>query len=445
MTEERSRPMIPLSLRVVIAAAIGTALGVVFGRESYFPFFDFGNRQLGQLGAVVIQLLKALAIPLIFLAILDAFIRTAMSFAQARRLIFFCVLNVLVAMTLGLTIMNTLEPGRQWVGKLDAMLADMSEPLEKGKESAPGKPVAPEASLGLVNNVVGWIPKSVVDPFKDNNAIPVVLLAVFGGSALRRVRRIASSEDALECIRTFERFLGGAYLVVLQMIEWVVQAVPFAVLGILADVVGKARLDVFGLLWAFLWTILLGLCIQAFIYYPLMAWLVGGKSPREYLGKGADSIINAFSFNSSLVALPLTLRCLDRMHVSPESARMAACIGTNLNNDGITLYEAMAALFLAQALGFHLGLEQQITIVLASIMAGAGIAGIPEAGLIVLPLVLGATGLSSEVVATVIPLLLTVDWIIARFRSAVNAMNDMLIAILIDARRPVETPPPTGT
>jgi len=133
------------------------------------------------------------------------------------------------------------------------------------------------------------------------------------------------------------------------------------------------------------------------------------------------------------------------MHVSPESARMAACIGTNLNNDGITLYEAMAALFLAQALGFHLGLEQQITIVLASIMAGAGIAGIPEAGLIVLPLVLGATGLSAEVVATVIPLLLTVDWIIARFRSAVNAMNDMLIAILIDAHRPVETTPPTGT
>ena len=444
MTEVRSRPKIPLSLRVVIAAAIGTALGVVFGKESYFPFFEFGNRQLGQLGAVVIQLLKALAIPLIFLAILDAFIRTSMSFAQARRLIFFCVLNVLVAMTLGLTIMNTLEPGRQWVGRLDAMLADMSEPSEKGKESAPARPAVPEASLSLVNNVVGWIPKSVVDPFKDNNAIPVVLLAVFGGAALRRVRRVAVGEDALECIRTFERFLGGAYLVVLQMIEWVVQMVPFAVLGILADVVGKARLDVFGLLWAFLWTILLGLCIHAFIYYPLMAWLVGGKSPREYLGKGADSIINAFSFNSSLVALPLTLRCLDRMHVSPESARMAACIGTNLNNDGITLYEAMAALFLAQALGFQLGLEQQITIVLASIMAGAGIAGIPEAGLIVLPLVLGATGLSAEVVATVIPLLLTVDWIIARFRSAVNAMNDMLIAILIDARRPAETPPSTG-
>ncbi|HVW00700.1 MAG TPA: dicarboxylate/amino acid:cation symporter [Planctomycetaceae bacterium] len=436
MSKERPRFAIPLSLRVVIAAAIGTALGAAFGKESYVPFFEFGNRQLGQLGAVVIQLLKALAIPLIFLAILDAFIRTTMSFRQARRLIFFCLLNVIVAMTLGLTIMNTLQPGRQWVGKLDAMLADMSETADQRKESGAAKPAAPEASLSLVNNVVGWIPKSIVDPFKDNNAIPVVLLAVFAGAALRRIRRISLADESIEGIRAVERFLSGAYQIVLQMIEWVVQAVPFAVLGILADVVGKARLDVFGLLWAFLWTILLGLCIHAFIYYPLMAWLVGGKSPREYVGKGAESIINAFSFNSSLVALPLTLRCLDRMHVSPESARMAACIGTNLNNDGITLYEAMAALFLAQALGFHLGLEQQITIVLASIMAGAGIAGIPEAGLIVLPLVLGATGLSAEVVATTIPLLLTVDWIIARFRSAVNAMNDMLIAILIDAHRP---------
>ena len=121
------------------------------------------------------------------------------------------------------------------------------------------------------------------------------------------------------------------------------------------------------------------------------------------------------------------------MQVSPQSARLAACVGTNLNNDGITLYEAMAALFLAQALGFDLSMGSQVLIVVASMIAGAGVAGIPEAGLIVLPLVLSAAGLPAEVIVAAIPLIMTVDWIIARARSGVNVMSDMLVAILLDA------------
>jgi Na+/H+-dicarboxylate symporter len=155
-------------------------------------------------------------------------------------------------------------------------------------------------------------------------------------------------------------------------------------------------------------------------------------SPRKYLGIGSEAIITGLSTNSSLATVPVTLKCLDRMGVSVPSARLAACVGTNLNNDGITLYEAMAALFIAQAVGMHLGLGQQIVIVLASIMAGAGIAGIPEAGLIVLPLVLSAAGLPEAAIAAAIPLIVPVDWIIARARSGVNVMSDMLVAILLD-------------
>ena len=107
-------------------------------------------------------------------------------------------------------------------------------------------------------------------------------------------------------------------------------------------------------------------------------------------------------------------------------------MGTNLNNDGITLYEAMAALFLAQAYGFDLTLGQQAVVVLASLMAGIGVAGIPEAGLIVLPLVLAAAGLPEQLIVVAIPLILPVDWIIARVRSGVNVMSDMLVAILLD-------------
>ncbi len=167
-----------------------------------------------------------------------------------------------------------------------------------------------------------------------------------------------------------------------------------------------------------------------------VAWLVGKKPPNIYIGKGADAIMTAVSCNSSLATVPVTLRCLERMNVSQQSSRLAACVGTNLNNDGITLYEAMAALFLAQALGFDLPMVNQLLIVIASIVAGAGVAGIPEAGLVVLPLVLSVAGLPDQVIVAAVPLIMAVDWIVARARSGVNVMTDMLVAILLDAGQP---------
>jgi Na+/H+-dicarboxylate symporter len=221
--------------------------------------------------------------------------------------------------------------------------------------------------------------------------------------------------------------------VLVEMLDLVVKIVPFAVLGVVAEVVGKAGLGVFRSLWVFLATVLTALALHSLVYYPLAAWLVGRKSPRVYLGKGADAVLTGLSTNSSLATVPITLKCLQRMGVSEESSRLAACVGTNLNNDGILLYEAMTAIFLTQALGVHLGFSGQVTIALASVMAAAGVAGIPEAGLVVLPLVLGAAGLSESVIAAAIPLVMTVDWLIARCRSGVNVMSDMLVAVLLDA------------
>ena len=172
-----------------------------------------------------------------------------------------------------------------------------------------------------------------------------------------------------------------------------------------------------------------------------MAWLIARKSPREYLGKGSDAVLTGLSTNSSLATVPVTLRCLRDMNVSEASARVSSCIGTNLNNDGVILYEAMATVFLCQAFGYDLSFAQQLTIVLASVMAGVGIAGVPEAGLIVLPLVLTAAGLPEVAVAAAIPLIVPVDWIIARVRSGVNVLSDMLVAILLDRfERPGRAP-----
>src|SRR5262245_43047266 len=320
--------------------------------------------------------------------------------------------------------MNVLKPGERWRGHLQELAGLSQEQLAK----------PPDATLSPLRNLDGFVPVSLLDPFVKNTVISVVLLALFVGAALRRVRA-AGSEGARAGVQSLERFVEAGYETLVVMLTWVVQAIPFAVLGVVASVVGRTGFQAFAALGTFVGVILLGLSLHALVYYPLMAWLVGGKPPRVYLGRGADAILTGLSTNSSLASVPLTLRSLERMGVSPESSRLAACVGTNLNNDGITLYDAMAALFLAQACGFDLDLGQQASVVLASLMAGVGITGIPEAGLIVLPLVLGAVGLPDAVVAAAIPLVLPVDWIIGRARSAVNVMSDMLVAILLDAAR----------
>jgi Na+/H+-dicarboxylate symporter len=424
---EPKRRHIPLYIRALVGVVLGIASGIAFGTNPIL--FGFKNEDLGALGLMVIKLLRALAVPLVLFAILDAFAKTRISAKAGGRLVLICLVNVSVAMIIGLTIMNTLKPGLSWAGHIDQIRAAVNP--EKIKPSKSDDPDAPGATLALLPNVDYYVPKSLIRPLVYNNLISVVLMAVLFGSALRHVQE-RQQKNGETSIRTVIGLIEGIYQILLQALDWIVQVVPIAVFGIVAKVVGAAGVGVFTVLGVFLGTTLLGLAIHSLIYYPLVAWFWGGKSPRVYLGMGADAIVTGLSVNSSLATVPITLRCLEKMKVSTASARLAACVGTNLNNDGITLYEAIAALFLAQASGMNLTLPQQIVVVLASIMAGAGVAGIPEAGLIVLPLVLGAAGLPEETILVALPLLLPVDWIVARARSGVNVMSDMLVAILLD-------------
>lgn len=438
---EKRRRHIPLYIRVLIGVLLGATLGVLFDKKPIL--LGITNEDLGTLGSLVIKLLRALAAPLILFAILDAFARTHIAARHGGRLVLICLVNVSVAICIGLTIVNVFQPGMRWQGHIEEMQQAIdAKPMVARKAE---DPEAPERlTLNLIKNISYYIPSSLVKPFVYNNIITIVLAGLLGGAALRRVKDRQIREGQTGYL-TVERFVETVYQILVQMLEWVVQTVPFAVFGIVAQVVGKAGLGVFNILWVFLATVLAGLFIHSLIYYPLMAWMVGRKPPKVYLGHGADAIITGLSTNSSLATVPVTLRCLAQMGVSPRSARLSACVGTNLNNDGITLYEAMTALFLAQAMGYHLNIGQQLVVVLASIMAGAGIAGIPEAGLIVLPLVLGAAGLPESIIALAIPLIFSVDWIIARCRSGVNVMSDMLVAILLDRLTPDEQPTGEGT
>ena len=409
----------PLYAQVLLAVLCGAALGIVFGQEPYLN--GLRNEQLGKLGLWVVWLLKTLAVPLIFFAIMDSLIRATVPLRQGAKLIAICLVNVSVAMLIGLTIMNLWQPGKSWQGHVEELL-----------QVVPGTTLKPALTPSdhPLEDLLAYIPKTIADPFGSNNIMGVVLLALGLGIVLRWARTRSSQTGGV--LDGVAWVIERTYAWLVNILWWVILVIPFAVFGVVANVVGKSGIGVFATLWIFLAAMLLGLAVHALVYYPLVAWIIGKKSPSLYIGQGADAILTGLSCNSSLATVPITLRCLERMKVSAQSARLAACVGTNLNNDGITLYEAMAALFLAHALGYDLPLSKQIVIVVASIIAGAGVAGIPEAGMIVLPLVLAAAGLPDQVILAAIPLIMTVDWIIARARSGVNVMSDMLVAILLD-------------
>jgi Na+/H+-dicarboxylate symporter len=436
----------PLPLRVLACVVLGTALGHWFGDGKIV--FGLTNADLGELGLLIVRLLTALAAPLILFAVLDAFLRTDISGRMGAKMIVICLVNVTVAFAIGLTIMNVWQPGLEWRGRVDELLREVggssaeNDPAtgeslaEAGATNGSGEKRELRATPSPLKTISGYIPESVVAPFQQNQVISIVLLGLLGGAALRAVRdhRRAAGQPGFESIETF---IEIGYQVSMQMLSWLVQIVPLAVLGGVAMVVGKSGLKVFQLVGVYFVTMMAGLALHSLVYYPLSAWLIGGRSPRIYLGRGLDAVVTGFSANSSLATVPVTLRCLtEGMGVSQASARLSACVGTNFNNDGITLYEAMTALFAAQAFGYDLGLTQQGGVLLACLLASIGIAGLPGSGLIILQLVLVATGLPEHEVLAAFSLVLTVDWVLARVRSAVNVLGDMQVAILLDAGRP---------
>ena len=428
----------PMYLRVLAGVLLGTVIGFAFGTRPIV--FGGTTAELGEIAGLYIQLLTTLATPLIFFAILDAFVRTNITGRQGVKMFAICGLNVVVAFAIGLTIINVWQPGRAWQGTLAsraATVASSEKPFDKTK-AADLAAKAEQTSLSPLKLLKSYVPKSVAQPFAENMVLTVAALAILIGAAMRSLKKslegIADDDGELAAaLKTFEQCVVATYQIVLTLLGWIIEVAPLAICLAVAGVVGSTGAGVFKLVGVFLATVVSALTIHALGYYLLSAWLIGGKSPRVFLREGMTAILTGFSINSSLATAPLTLDALKRMRVSESSARLSACVGTNFNNDGITLYEAITALFIAQAAGMSLPLSQQITILLAALAGSMGIAGIPNSGLIILALVLKAAQLPDDIVQLALPIVYSIDFINARLRSAVNVMGDMQVAILLDA------------
>jgi DAACS family dicarboxylate/amino acid:cation (Na+ or H+) symporter len=407
---------IPLYQRILVAAIAGLLVGLALGPRAAV---------LGDLGLLVIRLLKALATPLILFAVLDAFLKTHIPARKGLALLGLSLMNAVVALGLGLGVAHFLHAGDSWQGRPELVAAMAAH---AGPTSATGEEKAP--SLSPMANLAAFVPDNVVEPFRKNQVISVILLAVLLGAALRRLK-----ENGVELTQV-EGFIRVGFKTLVQILEWIIALLPLAVFGVLAKVVGATGAGIFSMVGIFLATILLGLVLQGWIYYPCLVRMAVGLAPRRFFTGCSDAMMAALGSGSSLATLPVTLRCLrEKLGVSESSAHLAACVGTNLNHDGIILYEMAAAVFMIQAFGLHPGWVGLSSVALASVLAGIGIAGVPEAGLITLPLVLATAGLPEGAAAAVVPLIIPVDWIVGRFRAAVNVTSDMTVAVLLDGPR----------
>lgn len=410
----------PLYLRILGALVLGLLVGLALGERAHV---------LELPSKLILRLLAALAPPLILTAVIQALMHANIPGRRALRLVGLLGLNTLVAIVIGLVVANVVRPGHS------ARLEPTTPPSAAAKarnaeerkilevlEGHGYKPAAQKTDpfTSFLDNV----PRSVLGPLGDQGSvIGVILIAVAFGIALRRDRETP--------IRTAGDLVHVAFRTLLVVLHWVIDVVPFGVFGIVASIVGTQGLAPFQALGAFVGAVILALLLQA-TYYLTRIRLGSWVRPGRLLSGTRDALVMAFSTASSTATMPVTYSCLrDRVGLREESASLGSLVGSNFNNDGTALYEAMSALFISQMLGMELSLQQQLLVVLTSVVASVGAAGIPEAGLVTMTLVFTAVGLPTRFIA----LLLTVDWFLDRCRTTINVMGDMNVSCLLDGKK----------
>ncbi|TWU30292.1 dicarboxylate/amino acid:cation symporter [Bythopirellula polymerisocia] len=388
---------IPLYVRILLAMVLGLVTGLLLGEHSLF--FEMPSK-------VILQLLGALAPPLILIAVVHVLMTTEISGRTAGRLAGLLLLNTSVAIAIGLSVANLMQPGT-W--------SEFKKPEPAASREA--------TTASPVDLLIQNVPKSILGPLGDKqNIIGVILIAVAFGVALRSVKS--------KPINDVQNFVEIAYEVILTVLHWIIQLVPIGVFAIVAKVVGTEGFAPFKAMGAFVLAVLLALALQTG-WYLLRIHFFSWVSPMQALRGTRDALAMAFSTDSSTATMPVTYACLtENVGIREESASMGALVGANFNNDGTALYEAMAALFVAQLLGMQLTFSQQLIVVVTSILASVGAAGIPEAGLVTMTLVFTAVGLPVEYIA----LLLTVDWFLDRCRTTINVLGDVNVSCLLDGK-----------
>lgn len=403
-----------LPLFMALGGIGGVAIGWTWGARWDAPELELLVVVVRTLGAVFLASLKALMVPLVVLSMVLGVQQLGAGRAVGKLVgvtSLFFMTTTFIAVLIGLALVTWIHPGV--AGEAQAAAA----------ASAPSERVS--ALQALSDVVTGMFPANLVEAASRGNVLGLIVASLALGVALTRVG--GQSKVLLDALEA----LNSALFIV---VHWVVAFAPIGVCALVADRLGRAGggdavLDELQRLLAYSTTVLLGLAAHALVVLPLILWLFARRNPLRYFANVFEALITAFGTASSAATLGVTMRCVvERNKVSKKSADFVLPIGATVNMDGTALYEAVAAVFIAQSLGIELDAISLGVVALTATLAAIGAAAIPEAGLVTMVLVLQAVGLPAEGVG----LLLAVDWVLDRFRTAVNVWGDTVGAAVID-------------
>ena len=372
-------------------------------------------------GTIFINLLKVIAIPLIIASLIkgvsDLDDIRQLSRMGTRTLALY-IITTLLAVMLGLLVVNVLSPGAfisetTRVELMESFGAKAGQNVSKAAETQ-GK--------GPLSALVEIIPDNIVAAASSNgNMLQVIFFVVFFGIGLILIKK--------EQAEPVKRFFDGVNEVILKMIDLIMLAAPYGVFALLAAlVVESPSSDVFKALGMYALTVVVGLALLLFGLYPTLVRLFAGISYTDFFKGLAPAQLLAFSTSSSAATLPVTMeRVEEHIGVEKEVVSFVCPVGATINMDGTSLYQAVAAVFISQAFGDSVTLGEQLTIVLTATLASIGSAAVPGAGILMLVIVLESIGVNPAGIA----LIFAVDRPLDMLRTVVNVTSDATVAVLI--------------
>jgi len=449
---------------------IGLALGVVWAlMSSALGWSQFTIDWIAPFGTIFINLLKLIAVPLVFFSIISGVTGLGDPSSLGRmgvRTLIFYFLTTLTAVSLGLVLVNSIGPGRlvEEETRIDNRIKYELWAQEAGKEVKDDKnflldpnykdrviamqnlaadtldekvvntmAVAQETQeAGPLQELVNVIPSNIFISLSDNGKmLQVIFFALFFGISLLFIDK-SKGQPVINVV-------NGMMEVLLKMVDFIMQAAPFFVFALLAGTISDMAgddvakvLDIFaGLSWYSL-TVFIGLAMMVALFYPLILKTFVRVIPYSGFFKAMSPAQTlAFSTSSSAATLPVTMECVeDNLGVDKKITSFVLPIGATVNMDGTSLYQAVAVVFLAQFHLVDLDIAQQLTIVLTATLASIGSAAVPSAGLVMLIIVLESVGLNPAWIGIILP----VDRILDMCRTVVNVTGDATVSSIIAAK-----------
>ena len=413
-----------LHWKILIGMLSGVLFGVLMLNINGGDLFV--NNWIKPLGTIFVKLLKLIAIPLILASLIKGIsdLKDISKFKTiGSKTIFTYIITTVVAISIGLVLVNAINPGSgissETVERLTSTYSESSGVQSKLVEANNQIQSSPLQFL------VDTVPDNAFKAMSNNSLmLQVIFFTIFLGISMLLIGEEKS--------KPLKSFFDSLNFVVLKMVDLIMKTAPYAVFALLASVITSSNdPDLLLALLKYSGVVCLGLFFMI-IVYSIAVYFITNSNPFVFLKKISPAQLLAFSTSSSAATLPLTMdRVENHIGVDREVSSFVLPVGATINMDGTSLYQAVAAVFIAQALEFDLTLADQLTIVLTALLASIGSAAVPGAGMVMLVIVLESIGFPSDKLAIGLALIFAVDRPLDMCRTVVNVTGDAAVSMIV--------------